>query len=384
MAGAGVAGAGAAGRLPAPLLCPDYSGPYLGAVVPALQMPPSERPRWLPAPLRQAEQVVLLVLDGLGWLQLQERAAVAPLLASFEGGPISSVAPTTTATALSSLALGMAPNEHGIVGYKFAVDGPSGREVLNVLRWSTVSGDARSFLPPAALQPHLAFSGRPVPIVSRADFAGTGFSTAHQRGGRDVGWAVPSSVPVLVQRLLGEGEPFVYTYYDGIDKVAHATGLGDLYDAELAYVDGCVQRIAERLPSGCVLAVTADHGQVEVGGKAEVLRPDIAELCAMTSGDARFRWLHAKPGMRSQLLQAAQQSYGDIAWVAAREEVVGAGLFGGALTDEAAGRLGDVALLPLDDRAFLDSRDGGDAHLVCRHGGLSPEELLVPLVAALS
>ena len=74
--------------------------------MPALLAAPKERPDWLPAPLRAASQVVLLVVDGLGWLQLQSRARLAPVMAALEGGPITSVAPTTTATALTSLALG--------------------------------------------------------------------------------------------------------------------------------------------------------------------------------------------------------------------------------------------------------------------------------------
>ena len=101
-----------------------------------------------PGPLGEAAQVVLLTLDGLGWRQLQDRLRTAPVLAGLEGGPISSVAPTTTAAALTSLTMGMPPAEHGIVGYKFAVTGPTGTEVLNVLRWSTRSGDARPFVPP--------------------------------------------------------------------------------------------------------------------------------------------------------------------------------------------------------------------------------------------
>jgi hypothetical protein len=49
---------------------------------------------------------------------------------------------------------------------------------------------------------------------------------------------------------------------------------------------------------------------------------------------------------------------------------------------EALDRLGDVALVPLGQDGYLDPHDSGDAKLVCRHGGLSPEELLVPLLVA--
>lgn len=366
--------------LPEPLVLPAYGGACLDSIAPSLLAPPERRPDWLPAVLRSAEQVLLLVLDGLGWLQLQERAHVAPTIAGLEGRAISSVAPTTTATALTSLALGMAPAAHGIIGYRFVVDGPSGREVLNVLRWSTRSGDARQFLPPRSVQPLPAFDGTALPVVSRADFSNSGFSQAHQQGAREVPWHVASSIPALVRRLFLDGHPLVYAYYDGIDRVAHATGLGELYDAELHFVDWLVGQILLSMPAGAVLAVVADHGQVDVGPRASPLAPEVAGEAQLFSGEARFRWLHNRPGRADALIENARARYGEEAWVATREEVVATGAFGGQPSQETLDRLGDVVLVPLGVRGYLDPGDPGDAKLVCRHGGLSPEEVLVPLL----
>jgi hypothetical protein len=366
--------------LPMPLLVPSYGGACLDSLAPSLLASPEARPDWLPGPLRRAEQVVLLLLDGLGWLQLQARADLVPTISGLEGGPISSVAPTTTATALTSLALGMAPAAHGIVGYKFLVSGPTGNEVLNVLRWSTRSGDARQFLPPRGVQPLPAFDGVPVPVVSKADFSNSGFTQAHQQGAREVPWYVPSSIPVLVRRLLLSGEPLVYAYYDGVDRVAHATGFGELYDAELGFADWLVAQMLSAMPAGAVLAVVADHGQVDVGPRATLVAPEVAAESELFSGEARFRWLHSRPGRAEALLELTKARYDDEAWVATRDEVVDAGVLGGVPGKEALDRLGDVALVPLRENAYLDPHDSGDAKLVCRHGGLSPEEVLVPLV----
>ncbi len=44
---------------------------------------------------------------------------------------------------------------------------------------------------------------------------------------------LPSAMVVEVARLVESGEPFVYAYYDGIDKIAHGHGFGAYYDAEL-------------------------------------------------------------------------------------------------------------------------------------------------------
>ena len=64
-------------------MMPAYGGACLSSLAPALLAAPKERPDWLPAPLREASQVVLLVVDGLGWLQLQSRAHLAPVMAGF-------------------------------------------------------------------------------------------------------------------------------------------------------------------------------------------------------------------------------------------------------------------------------------------------------------
>src|SRR5690349_14381660 len=100
---------------------PDYEGDCACNVVPALLR--GSAPAWLPAPAVGARQVVLLVLDGLGWEQLQANADVAPTLAGMQGHAIRTVAPSTTATALTSIATGLTPAEHGIIGYRIYLHG---------------------------------------------------------------------------------------------------------------------------------------------------------------------------------------------------------------------------------------------------------------------
>jgi hypothetical protein len=368
-------------RDPGPIL-PAYGGACLDGLVPALLSPPATRPGWLPAPAAGAPQVVLFVIDGLGWGQLQDRLALVPALRAMSGGPITSVVPTTTATALTSVALGCTPAAHGVVGYRLRVDGPTGDEVLNVLRWRTVSGDARPFLPPGEFQTMPAFGGRPVPVVTRAEFAGSGFSVAHLGGSRQIGWSLPSTLAVEVGHLLAAGEPFVYAYYDGMDKIAHGYGLGEHYDAELVATDRLVGDLVAVLPPGAVLVVTSDHGQVAVGAAAEPLDPLVMADTVLVSGEARFRWLHTGPDRREDVAAVARERYCGEAWVHTVDEVEALGWFGGSLSAPARARLGDVAIVPYQPVAYLDPADTGDSRLVCRHGSLTVDEMYVPLLAS--
>lgn len=357
---------------PAPV-APDYAGGCLTNVFSTIVGRREGLPSWAPPSLADATQVVLLVLDGLGWNQLCARSSVAPTLAAMRGGPITSVAPTTTSAALTSISVGRPPGEHGVVGYKISLPDVG---VLNVLRWRlTEDGPA---VDPLAVQPFQPFAGRDVPVVTKALFAGTAFTTAHLRGARLVGWTQPSGIAVQVARLLRAGEEIVYAYYDGVDHVAHDHGLGELYDAELSWTDRLVDDIVSALPAGAALVVTADHGQVHIGENVEELDPGIIAACTHRSGEARFLWLHAR-GEPADVLAAAHELYGDLAWVMSRDEIIDSGWLG-RVTPAVAGRLGDVAVVVHETFGFIDRNEALEARLVGRHGSLTADEMLVPFV----
>ena len=363
---------------------PDYGGACIDQVVAAaLSNGPGggspAAPAWLPEPAVHASQVVLLVLDGLGWSQLQERPGLAPTLTAMTGGPVTTVAPSTTAAALTSITTGLPPAAHGVVGYRVRVHGD---QVLNILRWKTGSGDARGAVPPEEFQPLEPFGSTKPPVVTRAELAESGFTRAHMSGARMYGWRMPSTLVATVATLLRDGERFVYAYYDGVDKVAHEFGFGPTYDAEVVAADRLVHDLLDVLPSGAALLVVSDHGQVDVGEKVVALDADVVELTTMLSGEGRFRWLHARPGAEERLAETTHRLYDDVAWVRTRHEAVADGWFGGSLAPHVADRLGDVVIAPYEPIAILDPADPGEQWMRCRHGSLTPAEMFVPLLAS--
>lgn len=356
---------------------PRYGSGSLDGIVPVLCSPHAAGsvPGWMPSFVDGADRTVVLLVDGLGWNQLCDRHDVAPVLASLSGGPITTVAPSTTATALTSFTTGLAPGEHGLIGYRIDMGGT----VMNTLRWGDEHGDLRRRFPPRQVQPCPPFLGASVPVLSMADKQGSGFSEAHLSGTKSMGWRAASSIPVDISRALAAGETFVYAYYDGLDRIAHERGFGDHYDAELATVDALVASIIDRLPSRTALLVTADHGQVHVGDNTVVPAPSILGHVRHQSGEGRFRWLHARRGQEAALADACAV-HGDIAWVVTKERVIDERWFGPRVTADAARRMGDVALVPFAPVSFEDPADGGAFPLVCRHGSLTEDEMLVPLV----
>jgi hypothetical protein len=355
---------------------PDYAR-SVAAVVPALLGVTDAR--WLPAPVHGARAVVLLVVDGLGWHALADAPGHLAHLRTFEGGPVPTVLPATTSAALTAITTGVPPAQHGITGFRMVVDGA----VLNVLRWQC-EGRGVTAPDPTTLQRHPPFLGRTVPVVAKADHRASGFTAAHLRGMPFHGWRAPSTIVELCRRLVDDGHPLVYAYYPSVDEVAHEFGLFDgAYAAELAFADDLIARLLDVLPGDCALLVTADHGQVDLAGDAWIeLERDVARLVHRQAGDARFRHLHAHPGAQHDLAAACRERFGALAWVRSRKEMLGDAWLGEWTGGPAAGRIGDVVLMPFEAVGFVDPALPRERQLMTAHGAPTAAEVLVPLLAA--
>jgi len=356
------------------LVLPQLDGASVAGLIPALV---GGRPApWMPEPVRDARSVVLLVLDGLGANEIEARPTVFKELGAMEGGPITTVAPSTTSTALTSIATGLAPAQHGVLGFRMLYNG----EVLNVLRWQSESRRAPD---PFDVQRHDAFLGRAVPVVTRIEFRDSGFTEAHLRGANFIGWKTIATLIEHCRLLALAGEKLVYAYYPGVDEVAHAYGLRDtFYARELATADALVGALLDALPSDTALLVTADHGQVHLEPESWIEIDALHPLIAKQAGDGRFRYLHAQAGAARDLLAAAHDQLDDVAWVMSRKDVLDAGWIGTGATGTVPGRLGDVVLAARAPVAFVDPALPRERALRSAHGSLTADEMYVPLRAA--
>jgi hypothetical protein len=242
-------------------IIPAYDGACIANIAPAVLGPRGEggKPAWFPSIAASARQTVLFVLDGLGWDQLQARRHLAPTLAGLEGGAIHAVAPTTTATGLTSITTGVPPGEHGVIGYRIVVE----NEILNVLRWHTAAGDARRRILPRDIQSLPPFLATRPPVVTRAEFAESGFSAAHLGGSRQVGYRVTSTLAVEVRRLLAAGE--VRYHQKVVDGRVEEIALGDDPQPDVTltqtYVDSLASSTRRRRP--------ADHRRSRPGRRGQ-------------------------------------------------------------------------------------------------------------------
>jgi len=352
----------------------DYGGAVITQVVAGLQG--TVDAPWIPEMAREAESVVLLVVDGLGWSSIETHREQLPLISSLPGQAITTVVPSTTAAGLTAITTGLAPAQHGIVGYRMRVD----HQILNVLQWRIQDGHRAP--EPVDVQPHRPFSGRPVPVVTRGEFRYGGFTGAHMRGLEFYGWKTPSTLIEHCRMLVERGERFVYAYYDGVDQVAHAQGLLDRYfEAELVATDHIVTELLHRLPESCALVITSDHGQVHFGREGWCDLDGVAPMVEAYGGDGRFRSLYARSGAAGELAEAATELYDGMAWVFTRSQLVDEGWLGPAPPSKAVRRrLGDVVIAAREPIAFIDPTATYETGMMAGHGSLTPDEMYVPLL----
>lgn len=348
---------------------PEYDGPCIAGLVRGL----SGGAPWIPAPVTGATSVVLLVLDGLGWDQVESRDL--PNIGSLVGGAITTVVPSTTPTALLSITTGLTPGEHGVIGYRINL----GHGVLNVLRWSIHGGGTPP--DPADLQPRAAFDGQAVPVVTREQFRHTRFTEVQLRGVDFHGWFSTSALVEHCRRLAGSGARLVYAYYDSLDVVAHMHGMRDeFFEREIRFCDALVGELLDVLPGDCALVVTADHGHVHFERRVDF--DDLSHLIAVQSGESRFRYLHARPGAADDLFAAVSEAHAGHSWVFTREQLVDEGWLGPRAPSPAVRkRIGDVIVAAREPVGFVDPDNPGEARLLSGHGSITAAEMRVPLLA---
>jgi predicted AlkP superfamily pyrophosphatase or phosphodiesterase len=333
-------------------------------------------------------RVAVVLVDGMGWHLLPELAADAPLLASVLAGDAGRLDelvctfPSTTPTSLVSLATGVAPGAHGILG--FTVKLPDTDRVLPHIAW-------RDDPPAAQWQPvptwfeRLRQAGVSARAVLPAAFIGSGLTEAAYRGAEFHTTITSEDYAARVADQLRAAPGLVYAYTAELDTAAHLSGIGSPeWHAAAARVDALLTRLVEALPSDAALLVTADHGGLNVPANNRIdldADPRLSAGVRVVAGDPRVRYLHTDPGATSDVVAAWSEVLDGLATVCGRDAAVAAGLFGPVHPDHLP-RIGDVVVTCAGDDAVLATGHEPPevAQLVGFHGAATPAEMAIPLI----
>jgi hypothetical protein len=396
---------------------PHYDGysianlPVTFAAILGAQMPASLPP--LPSELwrdlaRDVRCVVFVLIDALGYrrflrvIESDTGSLWKPLVERGQFFPLTSVFPSTTVAALSSVWTGLAPSQHGCLGtrlflrefgvqadmisLKLAVKGKPGQLLDMGL-------EPDKFLPTPNFTEVLKLAGVTVHDVINVQLIKSGLTRIlHRSMDKLTPCVTASDMWVTLRRLLdaecaGDSRMYVHAYHAPVDGIAHLYGpTGETLDAELRAFAYSMQteflnRITPQAARGTLLVIGADHGQIYTPKSSAVelhKQPVWNDLVMMPTAEARVAYVHVRAGRMHAVRDAlAHDLPGRLIAVDAREALE-AGLWGPKpFHSETSSRIGDLLLLATGD-GYLADPAGEMPEFLGMHGGVTAEEMWVP------
>jgi hypothetical protein len=339
--------------------------------------------------LAQARNVVLIIIDGLGDNYLMRQGAGGEM-ARRRRGAITSVFPSTTASAITTSYTGCTPLEHGLTGW-FTYFGEAGYVAAPLpfrIRGDNTPLREKGFTPARAfpIAPVFGFLGRKSIVVTYRQIIDSDYNLHHCTGAERRGYSTIDEFVDQVEAAVKSGaEPkFVYAYWPEYDAISHRYGSRSTEAArEFERVDEAFGRIVSRLAgTESAIVATADHGFIDVPPEASLELPSgLASMLRFPlCGERRVAYCHVHDS--DAFMQKAQDWLGERGDVTRSRELVDEGWFGrGEMHPRFAERVGDVTMMMNRLFTVKDWVAGDPRHLhIGNHGGPSEDEMMIPLI----
>lgn len=352
---------------------------------------------------RDVDYVVVFLVDGFGlsqWRDHRDHPVVSAIEDSATVTPLTSVFPSETAAAITTFNTGAYPAEHGVLGWNvydpeldasflgLGFDGKAGASVAE-----QNAADAYAVDP---LYPTLAESGVDSHLVAPFPVQIAG-ATGHEYDAA----SADNVVGATADAVDATSDPaYVYAYLPHVDHEGHATGTeSDAYatvvDETWRAVGDAVAAVRDEVDADedALVAFAADHGHVDTDPERNVdlgayptvvdglERYDCDDSPVYLSGSPRNVELHVRDDATAAVRRVLESDVG--AHVLDGATALSEGLFGdGPVTPETERRVGDlVALHPELGTWFGGDVESEELRIVGMHGGLHPDEMLVPFAA---
>jgi hypothetical protein len=341
-----------------------------------------------PETLADTRHLVLLVVDGLGLNILSSRDGA---LRRHLRGQLTSVFPSTTASAIPTFLTGLAPQQHGLTGWNMyfreigAIVAPLPFRVRtgrHALREAGVTPAQLFGLTPL-------FDRLPLPchVVSPKSIVHSDFNVALSGRAQRHGYDTLEEMAALITNLMRSPAPsYVHAYWPQLDSLAHEHGIhSEPVAAAFAALDATFAKLLDvARASGSRIIVTTDHGFIDTNETIDLddhpaLRDTLVlPLC----GEPRMAYAYVRAGREASFEDYVQARLADKVQLFRSEDILRRGWLGpGEAHPALRDRLGDFVLIPRGRAILRDWLKGEKRYAhVGVHGGLSAAEMIVPLV----
>lgn len=345
--------------------------------------------------LAKSKNVVIFLIDGLGYEFLMKYGKKSCMKQHLRG-KITSVFPSTTASSVSSFMTGVAPQQHALTGWFMYA-----KEVATTIvpfRYCTRQGKVHLSNFDVKLKDLISWKSFFSKIKPKSYFVGpenisdSEYTTAGSFKATYVKFEDDNVKDMFTKtRRLIKGsnlKKYIYSYWPGFDARGHDFGVKhkevkkhfkDLDEEFSKFLDSIEG-------SNTTVILTADHGQINCGKKKTVIvdkHPELAECLRLPlGGEPRVAYCYVKVNKTKQFEEYVKTKLSKYCDIYKSETLVKRNYFGlGPVNPRLYDRIGDYILIMKKNYAIRDFLPGETvAFNVADHGGLSKEEMFVPLV----
>jgi hypothetical protein len=398
-------------------IMPHYEGLSLvnipGTITKLLEAPEFGKPPLDEAIIDQLngpyEKVVLLLVDAMDinlfqkmmsgemdlfWGHHSDRAIYSP---------ITSICPSTTASALSTLWTGEGPATHGIIGYEMWTK--EFGMIINNIQHSPASArgdtgglersgfDPNEFIRKPLLGTHLRNNGVQPTTFIHSRIANSGLSMMHMEDVEvhtfvdEADLCISLADHINSRRGIRE---YIYVYYSDVDTLMHRFSANDArvsmqFEAFSSLFEKALMNNLSQTSAEDVLLITiADHGSIATPKNLRydlANHPDLMDNFVMQpTCENRLAFFYIKPGKFEAVQNYFSDTWPDEFILLESDVALEQGLFGDRpFNKDIRDRVGNLVAVAKGD-AYLWWAPKPNP-MAGRHGGLSKEEMLVPFYA---
>jgi hypothetical protein len=358
-------------------------------------------------------KVVLLVLDGFGYYQFLRYSRTQKFLADLaeksDVVPLTSVFPSQTTNALTTLNTGLTPQEHGLFEYYLYIKEVD--RIVSTLSFDPLGSKRRNMLIQKGFNPKILYNGNTIQNNLQAagvktfvhiytSYAYSNYSTMLFNGSRIVPNLKSSDLIVKLRKNLekAKGPAYFFVHLSNLDTISHEYGPESYeYSAELSVITHLlnkelVEKVDSKTAKETLVLLTSDHGGVSIIPQNTTYLNEFPQLVRnlqsgkggkriLPTGSARDVFLHIKEDKLTETKDLLEQKIGYKAKIVETRDAIKNGLFGlGDVSSEFSDRAGNLLIIPYRNETvwyahFKDRR----LNLMGHHGGLDEKEMLVPL-----
>ncbi len=342
--------------------------------------------------LERSENVILLVLDGIGYEYLKEKGKDTVLYDNLEG-KVTSVFPSSTASAIPTFFTGLAPQQHAVTGwYTFLKELGV---VATILPFKPRFGepsleesevDISSILSSRSIMDSIERETIDITLERLKDSA---FNSFYAGSSKRMGFSSLGELFSLLERLVksGDEKKYIKAYWNGFDKVAHEEGANSiLASKEIVDISLQLRDFVESIKdSDTSLIITSDHGFIDSEKEKSVRledHPGLQECLTLPlCGDYRSVFCYVRPSKTDEFEEYWEENLSDVSHLCRSENMIEENYFGlFEANQQLYSRIGDYTFIMKENYVFHDTLANEDEHFeIGNHGGVSEKEMYVPV-----